>query len=256
MPKIINTSHTTDTIGLPFLARSVDWLQEKTDDQDLAIIQSVNQNTSTAEVWQLYYKNIRTTGGGVWLWDEGAVLYNGKIYLSPGGTVTLGGGETLYYYFIATAQAGEPTTYTDNSTFQTNENITIGICKNTENVSQQIEEVNLLRYINLEKSLLSASDLYWKLVKRGNVWTFTFYSTLGNAEPRNTFTILENFNGNFISEILGLLPPQLNFPCNLVTQTLDNYGPDETYIARLYKDGTTLKANIRSGTGGSISWIG
>ena len=101
MPKIINTSHTTDTIGLPFLARSVDWLQEKIDEQDIAIIQSSNQNTNTSEVWQFYYKNIRTTGGGVWLWDEGGVLYNGKIYLSPSGTVTLGGGESLVYYFTS-----------------------------------------------------------------------------------------------------------------------------------------------------------
>jgi hypothetical protein len=197
MPKSINTSHTTDTIGLPFLARSVDWLQEKTDEQDIGIIQSLNQNTNPSEVWQFFYKNIRTTGGGVWLWDEGGVLYNNKIYLSPSGTATLGGGESLVYYFITTAQVGEPTQYTDASSFQTNEEIRIGICKNTENVSQQIQAVNLLRYINLEKTYtFNSGSTIIKLMCRGNLWTL---SMTGAGVVGDNYLIIDNYKGNTFS---------------------------------------------------------
>ena len=191
MPKLINTSHTTDTVGLPFLARSVDWLQEKTDEQDIAMIQSLNQNTNTSEVWQLYFKNIRNTSGTTWVWDAGAVLYNAKIYNSDGGTVTLVGGESLVYYFITTAQAEEPTLYTDGTSFQTNENIKIGICKNTENVSQQIQSVVLTRYMNLEISG-SSGGLNFALVKRGNVWNLR----VNGSTTGSNITLLKNYNGN------------------------------------------------------------
>jgi len=249
MPKIINTSHTTNTVGLPFLARSVNWLQEKTDEQDIAMIQSLNQNTNTSEVWQLYFKNIRNTSGTTWVWDAGAVLYNAKIYNSDSGTVTLGGGESLVYYFITTAQSGEPTTYTDASTFQTNENVKIGICKNTENVSQQIQAVNIGRVINLEKSGNSGA-LNYRLIKRGNIYNLSVNGqTVGSS-----VTILNNYIGNSYNNdveagvIFWFTYYELELP--------SSFGLNRGF---LQKTGTDLVLNIGASSGTvvnfSVSWV-
>jgi hypothetical protein len=246
MPKIINTSHTTDTVGLPFLARSVDWLQDSRFEDQKEILNSINQEISDSEVWQLFYKNIRNTSGTTWEWNNGSVIYGNKVYKTTSGTATLGVGESLVYYFITTAQAGEPTTYTDNSSFQTNENIRIGICKNTENVSQQIQAVNLLRYINLEIS--GTGDLNWKLTKRGKVYTFTYQGTLSFGDGRLEYEILKNFSGS-------LYLNKVEFPCHFSAESLVNNNPYDSYMTRLFIDSGTLKVNIQSGTNGSISFI-
>lgn len=120
----VKSNHITDSARLPFLKRTLDHLQ----DGNAEIMKHLAFTTS----------NYNTGAGGLVLWGvnpvyttttvtndtltitEGAILLNGEIYLIDADSATVTGSNVHILNITETGQTGEPTEYTDSTTYTTN----------------------------------------------------------------------------------------------------------------------------------------
>lgn len=185
--KFIKTDEITDDVGVFITKKYHDFVSDMQTFDKYAIFATALLNQSQNEVWQIISMNFQNPSGSDWTWSASTVMFEQKFYQVLGGSLTLGLGEFMVYYFIDTP-INE--TFSDGTSKPFLINRTIGIRKNTEGA--YIQSVDILRYCSLEKRE-TIGNMSYVLSKKGNVWNLF---VIGSTNGTNIWTLLKNFNGS------------------------------------------------------------
>lgn len=117
--KNLLTNSISTTVGFPVKSGTLDFLQTASSEMLNALGRSIiGKDFSSSTPYALYGCNNTTAGGTGTLYtiQEGAILWNGVLYLCPGGVITLPAGSTVYitkYTSYVTSAVADPVTFTD-----------------------------------------------------------------------------------------------------------------------------------------------
>lgn len=112
MKKLI-TSSAVGTIEQPVFPRTLQHLQEAYTEAIAAVVKNLtNYVDGTLQI--LFGCVITNAGAGVFNITEGAVFYNGEVYLVIAGTITCAGAEIPVWVIDTSYQAGDPVTLYDS----------------------------------------------------------------------------------------------------------------------------------------------
>lgn len=115
----ILTSNISDSAGLPILGRTLDFIQDSFVNQDLSLLYGQINKENTTDLLFIY-GGIITLGVGTISITKGMVQYGNELYQVDAQTYTYTTLSNVGLNFIDTWQSGEPTTYTDSVTRNTN----------------------------------------------------------------------------------------------------------------------------------------
>jgi hypothetical protein len=153
--KEILTTAISNTVGLPLLGRTIDFIRDNVKEQTTSLAYSELNSSNDSLPIVLYgcigtYSTVGFTNDTYTI-TKGAILYQGEIYQVPAMVATRANiGETIVFRIDSTTfQEGEPTLYTDGASRNTNLDRTIKIY-NGATGSGIIDAVNL-KYLNYSK---------------------------------------------------------------------------------------------------------
>jgi hypothetical protein len=152
--KEILTTAISNTVGLPLLGRTIDFIRDNVKEQTTSLAYSELNSSNDSLPIVLYgcigtYSTVGFTNDTYTI-TKGAILYQGEIYQVPAMVATRANvGETIVFRIDSnTFQAGEPTLYTDGASRNTNLDRTIKIY-NGATGSGIVDAVNL-KHFNME----------------------------------------------------------------------------------------------------------
>lgn len=150
--KEILTTAISNTVGLPLLGRTIDFIRDNVKEQTTSLAYSELNSSNDSLPIVLYgcigtYSTVGFTNDTYTI-TKGAILYQGEIYQVPAMVATRANiGETIVFRIDSTTfQEGEPTLYTDGASRYTNLDRTIKIYNGLTG-SGIVDAVNL-RYLN------------------------------------------------------------------------------------------------------------
>jgi len=117
--KNLLTNSITTSVGFPVKSGTLDFLQNASTEMLIAIARSiVGKGYSASTPYALYGCN-NTGSGSSYVIQEGAILWNGVLYLVPAVSFTLTGGNSVYVIgstTYVTSAVADPVTFTDGVT--------------------------------------------------------------------------------------------------------------------------------------------
>ena len=115
----ILTSNISDSAGLPILGRTLDFVQDSFVNQDLSLLYGQINKENTTDLLFIY-GGVISLGAGTISITKGMVQYGNELYQVDAQTYTYTTLSNVGLNFSDTWQSGEPTTYTDSVTRNTN----------------------------------------------------------------------------------------------------------------------------------------
>lgn len=182
--KEILTTAISNTVGLPLLGRTIDFIRDNVKEQTTSLAYSELNGSNDSLPIVLYgcigtYSTVGFTNDTYTI-TKGAILYQGEIYQVPAMVATRANiGETIVFRIDSTTfQEGEPTLYTDGASRNTNLDRTIKIY-NGATGSGIVDAVNLKHYCYDEILTFTGGVGAFQLrfIKKGNIITVQDYNT-------------------------------------------------------------------------------
>lgn len=113
--KNLLTNSITTSVGFPVKSGTLDFLQTASSEMLNALARSIiGKDFSTGTPYALYGCN-NTGSGSSYVFQEGAILWNGILYLVPAVSFTLSGGNSVFVGFSTSyvTTNADPVTFTD-----------------------------------------------------------------------------------------------------------------------------------------------
>jgi hypothetical protein len=201
--KRILTSSVTGTVGQPFLAPSLSFLQDSYKEVVNALINGLITYT-TNDVVVIYGCVI--SGAGPYAVTAGAIYYNGEIYLvDANASVTVSGGETLIWDIIQTFDGTiDPIAFSDSLTYSVHQISKIALQSGVSGSGIADYDAATVKYLNEWNSSTStasvtASSGTITLCKRK--WRYENNTLLLNYEVNIQLT------GTYVNDIFSVTIP-------------------------------------------------
>ena len=196
--KKINTTPITDAAQMTVRQGTIDHLQSAYQEIGAATLAGLTQANTTTSLSAIVFGCKLTVSGGNYTVTQGAILYNGEVFLvdAVASTANPSGGDTRIAKIVTTYQTAanaDPTPFTDGSTHSVHEIRKIVIANGTSSTSGYIadyEDLNRMYSGDLAASNISYSSSYEVSFDRNRALYF------GSAGAVSfTFDLSNVFNG-------------------------------------------------------------
>lgn len=198
----ILTSNISDSAGLPILGRTLDFVQDSFVNQDLSLLYGQINKENTTDLLFIY-GGVISLGAGTISITKGMVQYGNELYQVDAQTYTYTTLSNVGLNFSDTWQSGEPTTYTDSVTRNTNrvrklsfsESPLGGINYLSFKYLNRIDTQSVTTSGNICSSITvtnaSSISVQIKAIKKGNI---TILQGFMNVTSNSTTPFLISFN--------------------------------------------------------------
>jgi hypothetical protein len=203
--KNLLTNSITTSVGFPVKSGTLDFLQTASSEMLIAIARSiVGKGYSASTPYALYGCN-NTGSGSSYVIEEGAILWNGVLYLVPAVTFTLTGGNSVYVITstsYVTSSVADPVTFTDGVARSVHADTKMSVYQNALAPSPTAGfSYSGLKYLNQISDTLSLttnfsvySGLTPKVSLSNNIVTFSGVILIGNPTlPETIATLTSNY---------------------------------------------------------------
>lgn len=244
----VKSNHITDSARLPFLKRTLDHLQDGNAEAMASIVNAlINKDNSTSflVLWGCVpsYSTVSVSNDTLTI-TAGAILYNGEIFQVAGATVTVTGSNVHILTITETGQTGEPTEYTDNTTYTTNVFRTlvlgagasgsgdtdwsnVGFMNNIIRVTSSSSN-NIFSSLTVTNGTLNSIDMI--SIKKGNLITINFQLVVTSTNTSGVYMqfIMQNKYSNPSASVTSIIYP---VNCNNITDGSVQFNPVCTFNA-------------------------
>jgi hypothetical protein len=234
--KNLLTNSISTSVGFPVKSGTLDFLQTASSEMLIAIARSiVGKGYSASTPYALYGCN-NTGSGSSYVIEEGAILWNGVLYLVPAVTFTLTGGNSVYVITstsYVTSSVADPVTFTDGVARSVHSDTKMSVYQSALAPSPTVGfAYSGLKYLNQISDTLSLTT------------NFSVYSGLTPKVSLSNYVV--TFSGMITIGFGAVLPetiatlPSNYYPSStkyIITTATDNTGQFITAILKISTSG-------------------